>query len=87
MITSEVISKYAKLVDRNCHGEVLEEIAKDLKVTYYADIFKCINVIHEKEGSLSHDVHGVRERIRQEFKKHLKQELTEGDYKAIARYV
>lgn len=86
-ITSQMVSKYKKLIDRNCHGEVLEEIAKDLKISYYADAFKYINKIHELEEGLHPDVLAVRERFRQSFKSYLKQNLTEEEFNMIATCV
>lgn len=86
-LTKQKIAKYATLVERNCHGEVLEVIAKDLNETHYANLFASINRIHDLEGELNRDVHAVRERVRGEFKNHLKENLMQEEYEAIARYV
>lgn len=86
-ITQTMISKYTNLVNRNCHGEVLAEVAKDVKANYFVIIFNNINQIHDLEGSLSHDVYTVRERFRQEFKNYLQQHLTKEEYESIARFV
>lgn len=86
-VTQSMISKYKNLVHRNCHGEVLEEMAKDLKVSHYAVLFDSINKIHDIEGSLNRDVYAVREGLRQEFKGYLEQHLPKEEFETISRFV
>ena len=87
IITKNMVSKYKNLVNRNCHGVVLEEIARDVNATYFVNLFESINKIHAIEGSLSSDVYAVRNRIKEDFRNYLLHYLSDSEYKLVARYI
>lgn len=87
MLTKENFKKYEDLVDRNFHGEVLVEVAKDYHATYYATIFQSINTIHELEGGIRPDVLALRTRFTMEFREYLAQTLDQEEYEKISRFV
>lgn len=86
-VTNKQIKKYEELVKQNGHGEVLEEIARDLGENRFMNLFKNINQIHSIEGYLRPDLHAVRNRIREDFKIFLQQTLTLENYENVARYI
>ena len=87
MLTNEMLTKYYDLVQNNCHGEVLEGVSRDFKLKNYITIFKSINTIHNLEGSLSHDLLLVRDRMKMDMFDHLKRLLTNEEYDAITAIV
>lgn len=86
-LTNEMIKKYEELVKFNNYGELLVEVAKDLKLDYFKNAFQSILTIHNLEGHLNHDLQEVRTRFRNELTNYLELILSANEYEIIKRYV
>lgn len=87
MIKNEKIIKYRLLAAGNHHGELLEEVAKDYGASYFVNIFKSINTIHNLEESLKPDMYALRNRFKAEFREFLKERLEKKEFERIAMFV
>ena len=82
-LSNEMITNYCYMTEINAHGEVLEEIARDFKLTHYTKLFQAINTIHALEGHLSYDVLQVRDRLKLEMMDIFKANLNDLDYEEL----